>query len=239
MRISLPGKPLFGSDQQGVEQNRQRILRISHQRLGGLSLAGKRAATPLYHSTRGFAHRRADHRPTELDIAHAQNGSSPSLIRQLDEIPAAPFSLREIVARCTNVAEREAIVEALLRNLGNKAKAARTLKIDYKTMQTKVKKYGLNLNQKEVWKRRPGIRTKPKTKHPSASAACSLALPAWWKNSANWPKQERSHIHRQPQIRAEPKGPMESPSESAWAKRRRTLISSEFGTIKRWSGNRS
>ena len=86
----------------------------------------------------------------QLDIAHAQNGSSPSLIRQLDEIPAAPFSLREIVARCTNVAEREAIVEALLRNLGNKAKAARTLKIDYKTMQTKVKKYGLNLNQKEV-----------------------------------------------------------------------------------------
>ena len=86
----------------------------------------------------------ADH----LDITHTENGFSPYLTRQLEEIPTDRFSLREIVAQFTNVAEREAILQALLRNLGNKAKAARTLKIDYKTMQTKVKKYGINLNQK-------------------------------------------------------------------------------------------
>jgi len=86
----------------------------------------------------------ADH----LDITHTENGFSPCLSRQLEEIPTDRFSLREIVAQSTNVAEREAILQALLRNLGNKAKAARTLKIDYKTMQTKVKKYGINLSQK-------------------------------------------------------------------------------------------
>ena len=48
--------------------------------------------------------------------------------------------------------KREAILQALLRTLGNKAKAARTLKIDYKTMQTKVKKYGINLIQKDYEK---------------------------------------------------------------------------------------
>ena len=84
----------------------------------------------------------------QLDITRTESGFSSYSVRQLEEIPADRFSLREIVARCTNVVEREAIVQALLRNLGNKAEAARTLKIDYKTMQTKVKKYGINLKQK-------------------------------------------------------------------------------------------
>ncbi len=83
-----------------------------------------------------------------MDITNTEKGSSPYLTRRLEEIPTERLSLREIVAQCTNVAEREAILQALLRTLGNKAKAARTLKIDYKTMQTKVKKYGINLIQK-------------------------------------------------------------------------------------------
>ena len=94
-----------------------------------------------------------------LDIVHAANGFASCSIRQLEEIPTdrngtirAPFptdrfSLREIVAQSSDVVEREAIMQALLRNLGNKAKAARTLKIDYKTMQTKVKKYHINFHQ--------------------------------------------------------------------------------------------
>jgi DNA-binding NtrC family response regulator len=86
----------------------------------------------------------------ELDITQEENVSSPTFTRHLEAIPTDRFSLKEIVAQSTNVAEREAIVEALLQNLGNKAKAARRLKIDYKTMQTKVKKYGLNLNKKEL-----------------------------------------------------------------------------------------
>ncbi len=91
-----------------------------------------------------------DDRITEdqLDITDTKNGYSSSLIRQLEEKPTDRFSLREIVAQSTTVAEREAILQALLRHLGNKAKAARTLKIDYKTMQTKVKKYGISVNQK-------------------------------------------------------------------------------------------
>ena len=91
-----------------------------------------------------------DDRITEdqLDITDTKNGFSSSLTRQLEEIPTDRFSLREIVVQSTTVAEREAILQALLRHLGNKAKAARMLKIDYKTMQTKVKKYGINLNQK-------------------------------------------------------------------------------------------
>jgi DNA-binding NtrC family response regulator len=95
-----------------------------------------------------------------LDIVHAANGFASCSIRQLEEKPkdrngtilasfptAERFSLREIVAKSANVVEREAIMQALLRHLGNKAKAARTLKIDYKTMQTKVKKYHISFHQ--------------------------------------------------------------------------------------------
>ena len=54
--------------------------------------------------------------------------------------------------------EREVILQALFHTLGNKAKAARTLKIDYKTMQSKVKKHGIGIT-KATLKKRPVIRT--------------------------------------------------------------------------------
>jgi DNA-binding NtrC family response regulator len=50
--------------------------------------------------------------------------------------------LREIVRRHTSRLEREVIAQALRRTGGNKAKAARLLQIDYKTMHSKVREYG-------------------------------------------------------------------------------------------------
>src|SRR5260370_26795854 len=50
--------------------------------------------------------------------------------------------LREIVRRHTISVEREGISQTLRRVGGNKAKAARALQVDYKTIQSKLKEYG-------------------------------------------------------------------------------------------------
>ncbi len=57
--------------------------------------------------------------------------------------PDTEFSLKEIVAQSRTVVEREALSEALRQTGGNKAKAARLLQIDYKTIQSKIKHYGI------------------------------------------------------------------------------------------------
>jgi len=51
------------------------------------------------------------------------------------------LSLKEIVRQSTMAVEREVLIETLRKTAGNKAKAARLLEIDYKTIHTKVKKY--------------------------------------------------------------------------------------------------
>ena len=51
--------------------------------------------------------------------------------------------LKELVHRATATAERIAIVLALKQARGNKAQAARLLQIDYKTIHSKFKLYGL------------------------------------------------------------------------------------------------
>ncbi len=53
------------------------------------------------------------------------------------------LSLQEIVRRSVVAVERETLTQAVLHTGGNKAKAARLLKIDYKTIHTKIKKYGI------------------------------------------------------------------------------------------------
>ena len=65
--------------------------------------------------------------------------------------PAAPeglppnSSLKEI-SRCSAIAsERAALSEVLEHTGGNKAQAARLLRIDYKTIHTKIKKYGITV----------------------------------------------------------------------------------------------
>ncbi len=52
--------------------------------------------------------------------------------------------LKEIVRNTTMAVEREVISQALRRTGGNKAKAARLLQIDYKTIHSKVKTYGIS-----------------------------------------------------------------------------------------------
>jgi DNA-binding NtrC family response regulator len=58
-------------------------------------------------------------------------------------IPWRGLSLQEIVQRGVMALEREVLTEVLKHTGGNKSKAARLLKIDYKTIHTKVKKLGI------------------------------------------------------------------------------------------------
>ena len=52
-------------------------------------------------------------------------------------------SLKEIAARAAAEAERQAIRLALHATRGNKSEAARLLRVDYKTLHLKIKRYGI------------------------------------------------------------------------------------------------
>jgi DNA-binding NtrC family response regulator len=54
-----------------------------------------------------------------------------------------PLPLKEITARVTRDAEKQAIKQALVLTKGNKSKAASMLEVDYKTLLTKIKEYDL------------------------------------------------------------------------------------------------
>ena len=56
------------------------------------------------------------------------------------------ISLHDVVSNCVNSAEKQLITEVLKRTGGNKSKASKILKIDYKTIHYKIKKYGININ---------------------------------------------------------------------------------------------
>jgi two-component system nitrogen regulation response regulator GlnG len=53
------------------------------------------------------------------------------------------LSLKQIVQRNILEVERTVLIQTLNQTGGNKAKAARMLQIDYKTMHTKIKKLGI------------------------------------------------------------------------------------------------
>jgi len=97
----------------------------------------------------------ADEMITEkhLDIADLTGGILPAvaLTTRMQVTNNESPSLRDIMNKSVAVAEREAIVQILLRAGGNKAQAARLLQIDYKTMQSKVKKYRITLNKKQSY----------------------------------------------------------------------------------------
>ncbi len=52
--------------------------------------------------------------------------------------------LREVVRQHLVSVERRVLTEALRSAAGNKAQAARMLKIDYKTIHSKLKEYGIH-----------------------------------------------------------------------------------------------
>ena len=66
----------------------------------------------------------------------------------------AQMSLKDLVAQATAQVERAILLQVLERSRGNKALAARTLRIDYKTIHTKLKVYEISATQfmKDVYK---------------------------------------------------------------------------------------
>jgi two-component system nitrogen regulation response regulator GlnG len=60
------------------------------------------------------------------------------------------LALREIVRSSTVHVERIAIVHALRTTGGNKSKAARLLQVDYKTLHSKVKEYGIQIQGEQL-----------------------------------------------------------------------------------------
>ncbi len=83
-----------------------------------------------------------------------------SVLPQSDETQACPIcdasnlpdegpelSLKELVGRATAQVERAILLRVLAKSKGNKAQAARILRIDYKTMHTKLKVYEISATQ--------------------------------------------------------------------------------------------
>ena len=55
----------------------------------------------------------------------------------------ARVTLKEFAGRAASEAERQAICVALHATHGNKSEAARLLRVDYKTLHLKMKRYGI------------------------------------------------------------------------------------------------
>ena len=66
---------------------------------------------------------------------------------KVDGMPWKGLSLREIVDQSTAAVEREVLTQVMKTTAGNKAKAARLLQVDYKTIHTKLKRYGISVGE--------------------------------------------------------------------------------------------
>jgi two-component system nitrogen regulation response regulator GlnG len=89
---------------------------------------------------------------SHLDILQ-ENGQAAYRVAPpawVQAVSTTNLSLKEIVAQSTTAVEREVLLQTLRTTGGNKAKAARLLHIDYKTIQSKVKKYGVTQNQEAL-----------------------------------------------------------------------------------------
>jgi DNA-binding NtrC family response regulator len=62
----------------------------------------------------------------------------------VSRITEARFSLKELAERVAAEAERQAIRLALHATHGNKSEAARLLRVDYKTLHLKMKRYAVD-----------------------------------------------------------------------------------------------
>ena len=81
----------------------------------------------------------------DLDLKNVP-GSSFMSIPSIEGNTLEGLSLKEIVHHNTLAVEREVLTKILQHTGGNKAKAARLLKIDYKTIHTKVKQLGISID---------------------------------------------------------------------------------------------
>ena len=84
-----------------------------------------------------------------LDILHENNEAwrRTASSAQGQGTRATELSRKEIVAQNRTVVERKILSQTLRLTGGNKAKAARLLQVDYKTIQSKIKQYGINPNE--------------------------------------------------------------------------------------------
>jgi len=84
----------------------------------------------------------------EITLAHLDLGHRSPMSRSPveQEVPWDNRPLKEIVQESTTLLERHVLSQVLHLTAGNKAKAARLLCIDYKTIHSKIKDYGIELN---------------------------------------------------------------------------------------------
>jgi len=81
-----------------------------------------------------------------VDEGHLGLAKAPNSPVGLPEVPSVPndgLSLKELVRLTIAAVERDALIKVLMKAGGNKAKAARLLQIDYKTIHVKLKAHGL------------------------------------------------------------------------------------------------
>ena len=98
--------------------------------LGGASPAGR--STPV-----------TGHGTHEAEAASPTSSSGPTTLTSLPAVTAPAGSLKEAVRVETERVERELIIRALEETGGNVTQAARKLKISRKSLQTKMKEFGL------------------------------------------------------------------------------------------------
>ena len=80
----------------------------------------------------------------EKDLGLPDRGPRTSIVgAQPASVCDESLPLKQIVCQATATVERAALLHALRRTRGNKARAARLLQIDYKTIHAKLKAYGL------------------------------------------------------------------------------------------------
>ena len=85
-------------------------------------------------------------RPQDLTaLSSVAHGVPPINISSFDQ----EMSLRDIVRTVTEDVERRVIAQVLEKTGGNKSKTARILHVDYKTILSKIKEYGLGTIRKE------------------------------------------------------------------------------------------
>jgi two-component system nitrogen regulation response regulator GlnG len=80
--------------------------------------------------------------PEHLALSHGHTGCGPQLSDNGVEFDGS-LSLKQIVHDATVAVERKVLVQVLRQTQGNKAKAARLLRVDYKTIHGKIKNYGI------------------------------------------------------------------------------------------------
>jgi len=78
-----------------------------------------------------------------LKLRPAPNGDA-SMNVEVPAVAAGKLSLKDIVHCAREKVEREVLAQTLRKTDGNKAKAARLLQVDYKTIHMKLKLYGLD-----------------------------------------------------------------------------------------------